>query len=203
MKIFLSVLLILFISACNSSVPVTDAPALIQPSPAPPTGSGSVEIPDPICIAPEPTQADVERALSFTGKIFETSDWIRTYTVSADRVSVFWESPTLTGIVFLEAVIFPCSYEEPDLDNYFSQDSWQIVFGGYESYEYVNECNLDTGERLYQFNLVDQGFEYDANYWSVNDSPTRVITIEIILPFESQELMEEYSYSLFPQLSSC
>lgn len=201
MKNFLPVLLILFLSACSSAT--ADAPALIQPSPAPPTESVNVEIPSPICIAPEPTQADVDRALSFTGKIFETDDWIRTYTVSADRVSVFWESPSLAGIVFLEAVIFPCSYEEPDLDNYFSLESWQIVFGGYQSYEYVTECSLDSGERLYQFMLADQSFEYDANYWSVNDTPTRVITIEIILPFESQALMEEYSYSLFPQIPSC
>lgn len=203
MKKILSALLILFVSACNSSAPETGVPGLIQPSPAPPTESVSVEIPTPICNAPEPTQEDIDRALGFTGKLFETSDWIRTYTVSADRVSVLWDSPSLAAIAFLEVLIFPCSYEDLDLDNFFSADSWQIVFGGYENYETLNECRNDTGERLYQFIVTSDGFEYDVNYWSVNDTETRVLTMEIILPIELEDLMEEYSYSLFPQISSC
>ncbi|HCR71598.1 MAG TPA: hypothetical protein DIW23_09155, partial [Anaerolineae bacterium] len=78
-----------------------------------------------------------------------------------------------------------------------------IVFGNYQSYEYVDECRLDSGVRLYQFITVDQGFEYDVHYWVVNDTDTRVISVMIVMPIESQALIDEFSYSLFPQLTDC
>lgn len=207
MKKILSTVLILFVSACNSSAPTsvveTGVPALVQPSPAPPTEAIVQEVPNENCIDIAPTQDDIDRALNFTGKIFENENWVRTYTVSADRVSVFWESTSLGAIAFLEVIIFPCGYEDLDLDIFFSVDSWQIVFGGYESYEFLSECRNDAGQRLYEFVLGLDGFVYDANYWSVNDTPTRVVTMEIIFPVESEILFDEFSYSLFPQLPNC
>lgn len=201
MKKLLSIVLILLVSACNSS-PATDVPALIQPSPAPATEAVVQEVPNEICVAP-PTQDDVDRALNFTGKIFENENWVRTYTVSADRVSVLWDSPSLGALAFLEVLIFSCGYEDLDLDIFFSVDSWQIVFGGYDSYELLSECRNDNGQRLYEFVLGTGGYVYDANYWSVNDTPTRVVTMEIIFPVESEILFDEFSYSLFPQLPNC
>ena len=126
MKRFFFALMILFlISACGGSasdLSTADLPAQLQPSPAPPSTS-QADIPTPVCISPEPTQADIDRALSFTGKLFDTPDWTRSYTVSTDRVSVLWDSSSLAALAFLEVLIFPCSYEDLDLDNFFSLDS--------------------------------------------------------------------------------
>ncbi len=214
MKRFLSAFLILLlIAACGtknaSNVPTSDLPALLPPSPEPNSPSSTKaevieETPSiSACVATEPTTEDIERALSFTGKLFDTEDWARTYTVSADRVSVFWNSTSLAGVVFLELLIFPCSYEDLDLDNYFSLDNWQIVFEGYDSYEYLTECRSDSGLRLYQFSTSLSGYEYDVKYWAVNDTEHRVVTLEIILPVELSDYMDEYSYSLFPQFTDC
>lgn len=208
MKKFLSLFLILLVSACNSSAPTStsateDVTSLIQPSPAPPTEAAVLEVPNENCIDIAPTPEDIERALNFTGKIFENENWARSYTVATDRVSVFWESASLGAIAFLEVIIFPCGYEDLDLDVFFSVDSWQIVFGGYESYEFLGECRNDNGQRLYEFVLGVDGFVYDANYWSVSDTPTRVVTMEIIFPVESEILFDEFSYSLFPQIPNC
>ena len=232
MKRFLPVLVLLFLlSACGQAGPATqttDLPAQLPPSPAPsgesdlPTVSGEqqstvveqpsliaipteapVEQATPVCIAPEPTQADIDRALSFTGQYLNTTDWERSYTVSSDRVTVTWFSDTLSSVAYLEAFIFPCGYEDLDLDNYFVDSNWAITFVNYQSYEKVNECRNDNGVRLYQFKAVDQGFLYDINFWAVNDTSTRMITFMIVLPVESKAVMEEYSYSLFPQLTSC
>ncbi len=206
----LGLMLLFVITACGgnaaSDSPAADLPAQLPPSPEPFSSSPtleSAEIPTPACIAFEPTQEDIDRALSFTGKLFETQDWERTYTVGTDKVTVTWYSERLTAIAYLEALIFPCGYEELDLDYYFSVDNWVIIFGNYQSYEYVDECRLDSGVRLYQFITVDQGFEYDVHYWVANDTDTRVISMMLVMPIESQDLIEEFSYSLFPQLPDC
>lgn len=201
MKKILSVWIFMFVfTACSS--PATAVPVVNQPSPAPVTEAQIVEAATPVCIAFEPTQADIDRALGFTGKLFDTPDWERTYTVASDKVSVTWYSETLTAIVFLEALIFPCGYEEIDLDNFFSDESWDIVLGNYQSYEAIDECYTDNGQRLYQFIATDQ-VDYDVHYWAVNDTDTRVISLMTVFPIESDILIDQYSYSLFPQISSC
>ncbi|HCR70948.1 MAG TPA: hypothetical protein DIW23_05860, partial [Anaerolineae bacterium] len=217
-RLLLGLMILFLMTACGgnnaSDSPTADLPAQLPPSPEPLSSSPTQienftqeviteEVDPATCISPEPTQDDVDRALSFTGKLFDTQDWERTYTVGVDKVSVTWYSERLTSIAFLEALIFPCGYEELDLDYFFSVDNWVIVFGNYQSYEYVDECRLDSGVRLYQFITVDQGFEYDVHYWVVNDTDTRVISMMVVMPIESQVLIDEFSYSLFPQLPEC
>lgn len=215
-RLFPALIVLILISACGPSAspsPTADLPDLLPPSPAPDdilqpslvaASTEELSVPaTPVCIDPEPTQEDIDRALSFTGMMFEADDWERSYTVTDDSVAVTWYSELLYSIVFLEALIFPCSYEEPDLDAFFSVDNWQIVFGNYQSYEYVTECRNDSGLRLYEFAAVDQGIDYDIRYWTVNDSDTRVLTFMIVLPAVSEALMDDYAYKLFPQLSSC
>lgn len=207
MKKFLFSFVILFLlAACGTPAPA-DAPTLLQPSPAPENSESVAETePDaaePVCIAPEPTQADIDRALNFTGSLFNTPDWERSYTVSEDSVAVNWYSENLFSIVFLEALVFPCGYEDLDLDGFFNVDNWQIILGNYQSFQLEAECRNDSGLRLYEFTAVDQGYEYAIRYWAISDTDTRVVTFMVVLPVESPDLMEEYAYALFPQLTSC
>ena len=215
-KLFSALIVLILICACGPSAspsPTAELPELIPPSPAPGDASQPtlIAVPTeelivpatPVCIDSQPTQEDIDRALAFTGVMFSTDEWQRTYTVTDDSVAVTWYSELLYSIVFLEALIFPCSYEEPDLDAFFSAENWQIVFGNYQSYEYVTECHNDNGLRLYEFTAVDQGIDYDIRYWTVNDTDTRVLTFMIVLPTVSEALMDDYAYKLFPQLTSC
>lgn len=68
-----------------------------------------------------PMQADIDRALAFSGRLFETGDWERTYTVTNDVVQVSWYSALIPAIVNLELHIFPCGYEEPDLNTFLTR----------------------------------------------------------------------------------
>jgi hypothetical protein len=230
MKRLLAGFFILLLAACGSSAsgsPTADLPALIPPSLTPPSDSASTEetappdlpqegtsilipstdqpssLTQPVCIDSLPTQADIDRALAFPGEFFETGDWERTYTVASDKVLVSWYSASIPSIVNLEALIFPCSYEEPDLDAFYNVDAWAIIFGNYQSYEYLNECRNDQGLRLYHFIAVDQGLAYQVRYWVLNDTPTRVISFMVVLPVDAETQMDEIAYTLFPQLTGC
>ncbi|MBL8063520.1 MAG: hypothetical protein JNK32_10900 [Anaerolineales bacterium] len=218
-KILSALIVLILLSACGSPAstsPTADLPELVPPSPAPVDAADAsqptlavvateevIEAATPVCIASEPAQEDIDRALSFTGMMFGTNEWERSYTVTDDSVAVTWYSELLYSVVFLEALIFPCSYEEPDLDAFFSAENWQIVFGNYQSYSPVGECRNDSGLRLYKFTAVDQGIDYDIRYWTVNDTDTRVLTFMIVLPTVSEALMDDYAYKLFPQFSDC
>lgn len=199
MKNFLlAVVIVLLISAC---APGTATPANeLQPSAA---NDPSVEQATPACISSEPTDADIDRALTYTKELFSGPEWERSYTVGGGRVSVTWANATDAAIAYSEALIFPCSYEEPDLNNFFSGENWNVIFGNYESYQSVAECRTNDGLRLYQFSAIEEGFNYAINYWVENDTETRVMDMMIVFPAESTELIDEYSANLFPELTSC
>jgi hypothetical protein len=198
-KVFLSMIVLLLLSACsgkvNTPIPITEPP-VVAPQIADPKAT-------PVCISTEPVQEDIDRALSFTGDLFSAPEWVRSYTVADGRVSVVWSNDPLGVVAYVEALIFPCGYEEPDLNAFFSDESWGIIFANYESFEPVSACKIDEGLRLYEFKAVTGGFDYNIRYWAQNDSDNRVIGAMIVFPVESQSLMDEYSTRLFPNLVSC
>lgn len=201
-KIPFALMILFALSACGSAAPTT---APLPPTAVPPP-TKVVILPTvtPACIDPEPAQEDIDRSLSFTGSLFEQEDWEQSYTVMEDRVSVSWFSNALASVAFLETFIFPCGYEEPDLNDYFNDENWENVFANYEIYELVAECRSDAaGLRLYQFDVESDGAPYLVNYWVQNDTNTSVISFMMIVPDDSFDLLDEYGYSLFPQLSNC
>ncbi|MBL8080343.1 MAG: hypothetical protein JNM55_20400 [Anaerolineales bacterium] len=157
----------------------------------------------PVCISPEPTQEDIDAALSYTEDVFASTDWEQSQAVGEQSVSVTWQNIPQSAVVFLEAVIFPCGYEEPDLNYYLSDDHWDALFANYDSYEMTGECETNDGLRLYQFEAASQGFDYNISYWSENDTNERIITTMITFPFGSEEKLDEYSIELFPELPNC
>lgn len=195
-KILPVLILVLLLSACAPSPSATATPTPAPTMPPPPVEEAG-------CISSQPTQADIDRALAYTGGVFSAPDWERSYTVEDSRVAVTWFGNTVSAVAFLEVLIFPCGYEEIDLDYFYGDENWDIIFANYQQYQQVAECRADDGSRLYQFQAVDQGFDYDISYWSKNDTDTRVITMMIVLPVGSDALMKEYAYSLFPTLQSC
>jgi hypothetical protein len=119
------------------------------------------------------------------------------------RVAVTWQDIGHSALVYLEALIFPCGYEEPDINAYFSDENWQTVFANYESYQPVTECRTDKGLRLYQFKTKNLGFEYAINYWVQSDTDTRIIVTMVVFPVEELALSGDYAVQLFPDLPNC
>jgi hypothetical protein len=206
MKNFLfSILILLILSACGSSS-ASDSPIVVPPTQVEPTfisvTKAPVESADPVCISTEPTQDDIDRATSFAGRLFDTVLWEQSYTVMDSRVAVTWQHED-GFLAYLEALIFPCGYEEPDINDYFSDENWVIILSNYESYTIEQECRNNIGIRLYELFVVADDIEYQMRYWAVNDTDTRVITFMLVFPVGFEDKMDEYSYSLFPTLSSC
>lgn len=200
MKTKLPLLLIfaIFLSACGMPSPIvpTSTPRIIPTEKPLPTVT-------PACISAEPVQADIDRALAYTGSMFETTDWERSYSVSENRVSVTWLNNVQGSVAYLEALIFPCGYEDLDLDEYFSDENWGVIFENYESYELADECETNGRLRLYVFDAVSQGYDYQIYYWVENDTATRVMVLMLTLPVEAENYLNEIAPRLFPNLPNC
>lgn len=205
-KRLLLLLAAIMISSCGQPVPAHTTNILPTTNLPPTPKNEPTETPlptvTPACISSEPTQDDIDRALSFTNASFDSDEWERSYTVSGNRVSVTWLNNPLGAIAYLEIVIFPCGYEEPDLNHYYD-DNWGTIFQNYESYKSLDECKRDDGVRLYEFQSQNQGFEYGIKYWVKNDTATRVISLMVVFPLELEDLLDDYAVRLFPTYPSC
>jgi hypothetical protein len=198
MKRFWLILPVIFLSACGTP------PTAIIPSETPPPAT---ELPlstvTPVCKSTEPTDDDVDAALEYTADLFDPAEWEQSYEVFDDKVSVTWQNIPQSAVVFLEARIFSCGYEEPDLNKIFSDEYWDALFVNYEGYELISECRSNLGLRLYEFETASQGFDYHIRYWEENDTDNRIITTMIIFPFGSESTLDDYSTELFPGLPNC
>jgi hypothetical protein len=203
-QLFIFLAIAMIISSCG--MPATAIPTSTPlPISTPKTQPIDKPLPTvtPVCISSEPTQRDIDRAFAYTAEIFNAPEWQEDHSVGEGRVAVTWQNTPLGAVAYLEALIFPCSYEEPDLNTYFSDENWKAVFANYESYELINECKTDDGLRLYEFKTHNQGFDYEIRYWVENDTDTRVIVTMIVFPLETKLLLDEYSSMLFPDYSAC
>lgn len=155
------------------------------------------------CVSPQPTQEDIDRVLSHAGGEIDPSEWERSFFVSEYRVAVTWSNTPLGAIIYLEALIFPCGYEETDLENYFNDENWKTIFLDYESHDLTAQCRAGNRLWLYQFTAANQGFDYNVHYWVERDTDTRVITTMLVFPLGSESLLDEYAARLFPDLATC
>lgn len=201
MKRLCIILLAVFLSSCGVSNSPTSTPTIaFTQTPAvtetvPPSVAAS-------CISPEPTQNDIDRALTYTGDVL-SSGWDESHSVLDDAVSVTWQNIPQGAVIFLQAKIFSCGYEEPDLNKYFDDAYWNVLFENYESHELLTQCRSESGLRLYQFKAVSQGYEYNIRYWSQNDTDTRVITAMLTFPVGAESALDDYSNRIFPKLPNC
>jgi hypothetical protein len=150
----------------------------------------------------EPGPADVAYALSFGGPAFSSADWIKRYTVEPYRITLTRNNDVLGGIAYLEYLLYTCGYGQSDLDEYFNDQNFAIVFGDYDSYAAAGFCESE-GLALYEFEVVENGVPFQARYWVRQVSDTRLLVLMLVFPTETPEVLEQYSRSVFPQFTAC
>jgi hypothetical protein len=150
----------------------------------------------------EPTTAEVEKILSFKKDVFKPEDWLRSYTVEPYKVSISRINEAESAVAYIEYLMYDCGYGQNELAQYFNDEGFNIVFEGYEGHNMAAFCE-DESLALYQFDLVEEGSEYAANYWVKQDDDTHVLVLMLVFPRESSSQLDEYSTEIFPELTAC
>jgi hypothetical protein len=180
----------------NTPTPTLSPTATPTPSPTPSDCSTQTE----------PTEQDVNYALTFSGNIFETDDWQRSHTVASMRTSVTWLNDSVGALAYLEYLIYSCGYDQDDIEKYYSEQNFQeVIFSGnYQNMQRIAQCTDVTGElTLHEFRGVWQDEEYLFRMWVKLDNRTRVLSLLLVFPENSSDLLDKYSIKNFPTLDSC
>lgn len=202
MKNTFFIVITLLLSACGASAAPTSTPVPSSTHTPKATNTPLATL-TPVCISSAPTQKDIDRAESYTGDALDPAQWEQTSTVLEGGVAVTWQNIPEGAVIYLEAIIFPCSYEEPDLNKYFNTENWNAIFQNYDGYEILDECKSNSGLRMYQFKAASQGYDFSIRYWVQSDTDNRIIATMLTFPVGSESLLDEYSIRLFPKLPNC
>src|SRR5690348_9986934 len=112
MKRMYSVLLAIFLSSCTTpAAPPSTFTA--SPTKTPAITHTPLATVTAVCISPEPTEEDLDAALAYTDDVFDPAEWEQSHSMGEESLSVTWQNIPQSAVVFLEAIIFPCGYEEP------------------------------------------------------------------------------------------
>ncbi len=179
----LTVLLPLLLAACSAAWPAEDSPR-------------------DQCGPIQPSQSDVRFAVGFAAKLFDPNQWERSYTVEPYKTVVLREDQSIGAIAHTEYLLWNCGYTESDLDNYFSQGYFDVVFSNYDGYTMNKSCQ-EKKLSLYEFDAVFQGAPYVVRYWVNQQSRTRVLIFMLVYPRERQAELETMARQVFPNLVSC
>jgi hypothetical protein len=150
----------------------------------------------------EPTQDDIDKILSFGGDLFKSENWVRSYSVEPYKITLTRHNEVDLAVTYIEYLVYTCGYGQPELDEYFNDEGFSIVFQGYESYNLASFCEAPD-LALYEFDLVDEDADYISHYWVEQTDDTHVLVVMLVFPKESTAQLDEYSKRLFPALTSC
>lgn len=165
-------------------------------------GWTSEDSPRDQCGPIQPSLDDVRFAVGFASKLFDPNQWERSYTVEAYKTVVLRENQSIGAIAHTEYLLWNCGYTESDLDNYFSQEYFDVVFSNYDGYTMNKSCQ-EKKLSLYEFDAVSQGAPYVVRYWVNQQSKTRVLIFMLVYPRENQAALEAMARQVFPDLVSC
>lgn len=159
-------------------------------------------VPTDECGPVEPSDQDVRFALDFGKDMFVGEEWVKSYTVDPYRVSVTHQNESLSAIAYVEYLMFNCGYGQAELDEYFNDEGFSIVYGNYESYTLSSFCEIDN-LALFEYDLVDSGIQYSSRYWVKQESDTRILVAMLVFPTTDQTQLNGYAARLFPNLVTC
>jgi hypothetical protein len=176
--------------------------ALIVLTACSPAKTPVVEGPSDECGPIEPSAEDVEFALSYSKAAFDPQVWVQSYTVEPYKISLTRRNDSESAIAYLEYLMFNCGYGQAELDDYFGEEGFNIIFGDYESHGLADFCE-EEGLTLYEYDLTEDGAEYSARYWVRQHSDTRLLVTMLVFPSTSPSAMDSYAQKISPELTRC
>jgi hypothetical protein len=158
--------------------------------------------PSDACGPYEPTDADVQKMLAYGREAFASPGWVKNYTVEPYKITLTRRNDAIQAIAYSEYLIFTCGYTQSDLNNYFNDEGFNIIFNDYEAHVLTKFCE-QSGTPLYEYDLLDEGNNFKARYWVKQDTNTRILVYMLVFPQADAGGLNEHSQKLFPTLSAC
>ena len=155
-----------------------------------------------LSICPPPETSDFDLITGFAADYFDSNDWNLTATKDAGRTRFTWVSNSMGSIAMIELVHFACGYTDADVEAYYTDSTWDVIFSGYESWEETATCRLDDGY-LYEFDLEFGGYSYKARYWIDPVSEQQLGNVMLVFLEPNKVALDEYAALLYPEFSSC
>jgi len=160
------------------------------------------QVPHDNCGPIEPTDVEVKKMLTFGAGLFNSADWVKSYSVDPYKITLTRRNDAIQAIAYSEYLIFTCGYTQTDLGNYFNDQGFNVIFTEYESHTLAKFCE-QNGISLYEYDLVDSGNKYQARYWVKQEDAKHIFVYMLVFLQSDPGTLDTFSKQLFPLLTTC
>lgn len=148
-------------------------------------------------------EREIYTVLAYGDDVFEPGLWLVTLASEQDTRTVGqWESLELNAVSYVDYLHFDGGVVSDTIKNYFSDENFEVILGNFEAWEEKAHCIVDQ-VYFWEFAVDSEGEPYTMRYWVVQESRTRIAAINIVLPADDVENLDEYASRLFPDFPSC
>ncbi len=148
------------------------------------------------------SQREIYTVLDIGDPVFEPELWYVSATESASRTTATFTADSLGGLAFIDYLHFDGGFNPEDVETVFGQEWFDTTLYNYAVWRQNTFCDLGD-VRLYEFSLQNADIKYGMRYWIEQISPTRVLTMFIVFPIDTEGALEDYAERLYPDAYSC
>ncbi len=150
-------------------------------------------------VAPE---TDMENLQALVGATFASGDWTEHTSTLDAQTNATWLSNELGAVAYLQYLNYDCGVTTEQLKTFYSEAGFQTLFENYSSFAATDSC-VEGDTRLFGFDAVSSGYDYEVLYWVKQLSPTRAATFMLVFPVTNPAGLAEVAAQLFPELPTC
>lgn len=154
------------------------------------------------CASAASEGTNVDNLLALVDDTFVAGDWTQEVETYTEKTTATWLSNNLGAVAYLEYLHYDCGVSEEQLKAFYSAEGFQTLFENYTSYEPTVSCAEDD-TRLFEFNAVNNDYDYSVLYWVKPLTPTRAMTLMVVVPQNNPAALAELAGQLFPELPTC
>ncbi len=148
-------------------------------------------------------EREIYTVLHYGDDAFDPNIWLASAEEQTDRTTATWRSANLDAVAYADFLHFEKGVKPPSFDDYFDNDWFTAVFTNYQGYKEMNRCDSSADMRLIEFSTLVNDQKYTMRYWIQRISPSRILTLFIVVPNTHADILDDYANKLFPSLVSC
>lgn len=162
-----------------------------------------IEAPQVIsCAAAVSAGTDIDNLLALVGDTFSAENWTQQLQTLDTKTIATWLSNDPSAVAYLEYLHYDCGVSDEQLKLFYNEAGIATLLANYDSYEAIDACR--EGEtHLLEFSAVNDGYDYSVLYWVKPLTPTRAVTLMLVMPQDNPALLAETAAQLFPELPTC
>jgi opacity protein-like surface antigen len=147
-------------------------------------------------------ERELMTVLGYGDHVFEPEMWLARGQEFTDRTTAQWDSQLLGGLAYADYMHFDDEIRAEQMPGRFDTEWFDVTLRNYDAWTQTASCVFDN-LRLHEFTVRVGEQKYLMRYWVELVTSERVLTLFMVFPATSPDVLDVYSERFRPGASKC